>query len=204
MNLLNQDTIIGVFLISVAIFVYLFVYWRELKDDSIASQIFSSSIIVLIFSMSSHFVTNYFLKDYKMLILILVFGVSYIFAMKYNRIKLYEGFDAIVISTLNSLAFLSLFLYKNWEFKWIIFYVSIYLCILIFHLVRKNYKSFIWYTSGKRGFAGLFTVGVFFLFRSLLFFIDPEYLPYLNSYDIFVSGLISLSAFLNIFMLAKI
>jgi hypothetical protein len=75
--------------------------------------------------------------------------------------------------------------------------------ILIYYVVEHSYKSFIWYASGKKGFSGLFTLGVFFLVRSLVFFINPDLLILLNKYDIFISGLISFTSFLNIFILAK-
>ena len=182
-------------------FFFLFIFWRNLKDDYIASQIFSCAFWIIILFLLGLFV-SYFLKQYQFFICFFSLSIGYIIGSYRNHIKFYEGLDSFVAATLLSLAFSSLIIFNSYSFPLMIFYIFIYLIMIIYILVKRQYKSFIWYRSGKRGFSGLFCIGLFFLGRSLLSIIIPNLTLFLTEYEIFISGLISLFAFLNIFVLA--
>ena len=106
-------------------------------------------------------------------------------------------------SLLLSLIPLIIFVIRLEEPSFGVFYIILILSLLLFHLVKRRYKSFLWYRSGRKGLSGLFAIGVFFLVRSIVSITKPEMTFLLDEYDIMISGLISFLSFLNIFILAK-
>ena len=194
------ETVFYLLIAFVFAFVFLFVFWKNLKDDYIPSQIFSTSLIVLIFIGVGYFLSTIF-KSYAFWIIFLSLIVGYIIGSIKCGIKFYEGFDSFIISSLFAFMATSPILYKYWQLNLILIYSAIVLSAVVFYVIKKNYKSFVWYKSGRRGFPGLFTLGIFFLIRSIVAIIKPESIFLLTEYDIFISGLISLISFLNIFVL---
>lgn len=47
-------------------------------------------------------------------------------------------------------------------------------CFVMSIWIRKLYRSFVWYRSGKKGFGFFFTNAIFFLFLSIYFLINKE------------------------------
>jgi hypothetical protein len=190
-------------LIVFCFFIFCFVFWRELKEDYIPSQIFSTALTIGFLFLVAYTLTSYFLKQYRFWFLVFSVILGYIIGSKRTGLKYYEGYDNMVLGALISLVASAVILIKHWGIDWILFYASVVLSLSVFVLIKKNYKAFIWYKSGKRGFSGLFTVGVFFLIRSIISFAKPDFVLSLTEYDMFISGLISFASFLNIFILAN-
>ncbi|KKR11973.1 MAG: hypothetical protein UT39_C0001G0028 [Candidatus Woesebacteria bacterium GW2011_GWA1_39_21] len=181
---------------------FLFIFWKNLKDDYMPSQIFSVGFIVLI-SFALGFFLSGFASTYRFWILFIAIVIGYIIGYSKSKIKFYEGLDSLTIALAISLIPSALFFINDWSLDLFLFYLSLALSCLVYFSVRRYYKTFIWYKSGKRGFSGLFTLGVVFLFRSVVSIVKPDYTLFLTEYDIFISGLISFSAFLNIFILGE-
>jgi hypothetical protein len=129
--------------------------------------------------------------------------LGYIIGCYRNAIKIYDGYDSFIVSLLISGLVSGVIFFNSVDLPKIIFYISIAASLLVYFLVHRQYKSFIWYRSGKRGFSGLFITGLFFLIRSVVSLIKPELTIMVTTYDIFISGLISFVSFLNIFILGK-
>ncbi len=197
------DIIITVVLIVVCIFVFLFVFWRGLKEDYIPSQIFTTSFAVIFAASIAFLLSEFFFKQYRFWFLVTALIIGYVIGSKKSGVKFYEGWDSVVVALLLSLIASVVALYRYWNINWILFYLSITLSLIIFFTLKKVYKTFIWYKSGKRGFPGLFTIGIFFLIRSVISFVKPDFTLMLTEYDMFFSGLISFMSFLNIFVLAN-
>lgn len=200
--MINEAVIYGI-LLFLGITLFLFVFWRGLKDDYIPSQIFSISFTVFFTLILTYVLSLYFFKQYRFWLIVLALFIGFLVGSKRSGVKFYESWDSYILALLSSF-FVSVFiLYKNWNINWILFYISIVFSFIVFFIIKNIYKSFIWYKSGKRGFPGLFSIGVFFLIRSIISFIKPDYTISLIEYDLFLSGLISFLSFLNIFMLAN-
>jgi hypothetical protein len=191
-------TILSVF----CVFLFSFSFWKGLKDDYISSQIFSVSITVIFTFTGAVIISNYF-KEYRFWILFFALILGYIIGSYKNAIKIYDGYDSFVVSVLISGLLSSVILFYSASLPEIIFYISLAASLLVYFLVHKQYKSFIWYRSGKRGFSGLFITGLFFLIRSAVSLVKPELTIMVTTYDIFISGLISFVSFLNIFILGR-
>ncbi len=197
------EIVIYILLVIICLFVFLFVFWRGLKEDYIPSQIFSTSIVIILTVLAGYFCSSFYFKEYRFWFVILTFIIGYIIGSKRSGIKFYEGLDSLISALLLSIFISSVILYSYRTVNLFLFYISIGLSLAIYYIVKKYYKTFIWYRSGRRGFPGLFTTGVFLLTRSAISLIKPDYTLLLTEYDIFFSGLISFVSFLNIFILAK-
>lgn len=192
-----------IIIIATCFIIFCFVFWRELKEDYIPSQIFSTALTIGFFLLLSYLLSAYFFKQYRFWLLTISIILGYVIGSKRTGLKYYEGYDNMILGVLVSLVASSFILIKYFSIAWVLFYASVILSLGIFILIRRNYKAFIWYKSGKRGFSGLFTVGVFFLLRSIISFAKPDFTLALTEYDMFISGLISFASFLNIFILAN-
>ena len=197
-----SDWIFFTILSVICIFVFSFSFWRGLKDDYISSQIFSTSITVFLAFATGLIISTYF-KEYRFWILFSALISGYIIGSYRNAIKIYDGYDSFIVSLLSAGLVSGIIFLRSINLTEIIFYISITASLLIFFLVHRQYKSFIWYRSGKRGFSGLFITGLFFLIRSAVSLTKPELTIMVTTYDIFISGLISFVSFLNIFILGR-
>jgi hypothetical protein len=66
--------------------------------------------------------------------------------------------------------------------------------VLIFvgYWLDFNYKSFVWYKSGKLGFAGISLLIILFLVRTLVAIIGIDMVSFVGRAEIIVSGITSL------------
>ena len=85
-------------------------------------------------------------------------GVSlgFLSAQRTFKLPFYESLEATVVGFLFAIPFLT---------REVIYAIP---SLLVYYVLLNKYKSFEWYKSGKVGFAGLATMGIFFLIRSLL------------------------------------
>lgn len=196
-------------LLFLGFFVYLFVFWRRLKDDYASPLIFVSSFFQLILIISVYFIANRFfapqLHPSELIAphglwfwaVIAALFVSQIVIAKLTEMKYYEVFEASALSSLYLLIafFLSktLFLGAGLSLGLIIFY----------YFLDHNYKQFAWYRSGKVGFSALTTLAFFFLVRALIAFVAPESLLLFGKIDTIISSLAAMITFAGLYQLAQ-
>ena len=194
--------ILLVIVITLILFIFSFSFWRSVKEDYVPAQIFTATFYILLSFIISLGIF-YIFKIHSIWIIgvLLLFGLFS--ASKRTGIRFYELVDEFVGSLLLSLIPLIIFVIRLEEPSFGVFYIILILSLLLFHLVKRRYKSFLWYRSGRKGLSGLFAIGVFFLVRSIVSITKPEMTFLLDEYDIMISGLISFLSFLNIFILAK-
>lgn len=83
---------------------------------------------------------------------------------------------------------------------------SLYLVLLplLFIYLDKKYKNISWYKSGKVGFSGLFTLGIFFLSRSLVAIGSFTVLSLSGRFDIVLSAAMSFLLFFAVYNLSQL
>jgi len=83
---------------------------------------------------------------------------------------------------------------------------SLYLVFLplLFLYLDKKYKNISWYKSGKVGFSGLFTLGIFFLTRSLVAIASFPVLSLSGRFDIVLSAAMSFLLFFAVYNLSQL
>lgn len=184
--------------------VFLFLFWRRLKEDYPAEIVFSSGAIILVsgaflrFASVAAFPQGWFWG--------FVFGSFcglLIAKYKYN-LRFYETLEVCIISFLPWLAFIFLadsVMIASWSS--FVGFVVVMCLVLLFLFLDSRYRQFSWYASGRLGFSGLSTLGIFFLLRAAVALAFPSVLSFLQKGEVYLSGSFALICFLLVFNLAR-
>ena len=188
----------------VGILLFLFLFWKRLKEDYSSNIVFSFSSFVLLGVLLGFMVSKYFFPHW--FFWLEAFGAFLGFTLgiiKYNT-RFFETFEALFISFL---PWLTLFYLAELIKKpsWAIVAVTLlnFGLILLFDFVSIRYKNFSWYKSGRIGLAGLLTSGVFFLTRAAIALIFPSMVSFLGRSEIILSGVCAFTIFVLIYNLSK-
>lgn len=188
-------------------FIYLFLYWRSLRQDYSVESIFGSGIFKVFLVILFVFLSNKYLAsslEQNQIInpkglwfwfgcLGLIFGLVY--TVLYKKFKFFETLEAETPGLLIWLG-LILLVQRIWA-------GSIYFVLTIFYyILANNYKKISWYRSGKIGFSALFTLGVFFLIRSSLAIYNPAILMLAGRMDGVLSAGFAFLCFFSIYNLS--
>lgn len=187
-----------------AIIMYLFLFWRQLKDDYPHQTIFTTSFYVL-FGIAAFYLLSFFYREdlwfwFSGAGALIGFLIS---TLKYE-LKITETLDAAVIAT-NTIVIAAYFYLGSVAgdivaYMLTIFHLSLY---FLFWFLNENYKKFSWYRSGKIGFAGLVTLGFYFLVRSIVALYFPDMISFIGKEDAMISAFIAFVSFLALYNLSK-
>ena len=198
--------IFGVVIANVlGISLFLYLYWKRLKEDYPAEKIFNSGFIILFGIFLGIVISKIYPNIYWYWIIILnilIFEAINVFKLK---IKFFESLDALVISLLPwlSLFYLSFSIENSNLLSFLAFWFCL-LLIFLFFLFNNFYRTFNWYKSGKVGFSGLAVAGIFFGIRSILSLFNKNLISFAGAYEPFISGTFFVIAFLLLFRLSRI
>ena len=186
------------------ILIFLFIFWRKLKEDYASEIIFKSAFYTLIGIAVGIFVSW---KIYSQAFLWMAFvgsligvGVSsYMFKERF-----YECLEALVIAALPwlSFVFLSDSVINSSPVSFFAFLVTLVM-MFVYYFFEQRYKGFAWYKSGKVGFAGLATLGIIFIIRSAIAVGRFDVISFLAGYEGIISGAAAFISFLLIFNLGR-
>ena len=137
--------------------------------------------------------TNY-LGSYIGLVL-----VSWLVAMK-NQWKFLTLMDDIVKPTLifSSLLMLDEAIRSRFYIKPVVFFVLLLVDIFLVNWLRKKYRSFIWYKSGKKGFVLLFNNLLFFFAVGIILVLLKD-----SWFSVILASIISLISGVGLYILKK-
>lgn len=195
---------------GVGILVFLFLYWRRVKEDYSAKLIFNSAF-TFVFSVIIGALVGFVIG--KLLPSSRVFypsglwfwggvvGAFIAHAISTRRFKLknVETFEAAVMSFLPWLSFSYLANFLGEQKFQSILQSGIALFLFgLFNFLDKRYRSFQWYKSGKVGFSGLIVAGLFFLARVFISYQSPDAVSIIGRVDVVISAV---CAFLLLFSL---
>jgi hypothetical protein len=184
--------------------VFLFFFWRRLREDYSGSQIFTTAFyvfvgIILFFLISYKFFPLWwFWLSFAGAILGLVLGI-----FRY-KLRFFEALESALMAFLPwlVLVFLSDSIQKSNPIT-LIFSILILGLIGVFYYLDDHYKGYVWYRSGRIGFAGLTCAGIFFLIRMAIATFFSFVLSFSGKSDIFLSGICAFILFLLIYHLAR-
>lgn len=212
-------------IIGIILFVYL--TWRNLKDSYEENKIVSYSwIALLVFFIGGRItygLVNFGVWNDSWLSWFSVWtkpGMDYIGGFlslmltnlifsRVNNWKLIPFNEDTLFSTLLFLFFLMMdeFLRSRFDVIVGVYSLSLLLMIFLFNFFKKKYRSLVWYRSGKKGFAFLSTVSLFFLILGFLGILFKVNLAYSIGYWIISliswSGLCILGEVFNFLMVNK-
>jgi hypothetical protein len=201
--------------LPIGILGFLFLFWRRIKEDYSSNQIFSFSFIVVGFMMIGFFI-GFFLKNYihsnsifnkEGIWFWLTFGFGAIgFEIAFIKFKLrfFETLEGVVLGFIFFIFTISLVNSINKvDVKLLLYSIILGSLMPIFFFLDRRYRSFTWYKSGKIGFAGLASLGILFLIRSLIALIYPAMLSFIGKFDAILDILISFVFFIILFKLSE-
>ena len=127
-------------------FLFLFVYYRKLKEDFLPSQIFRDGTLILFCTGVGALISFFIAQQLWFWLSTIGFIIGLIFALIRSRIPILEGLEAASLGALWLLLFYYVFqlITKPTIPEWVGF-GGIILTFLIYLFFTFNYKKFTWY-----------------------------------------------------------
>lgn len=183
---------------------FLFLFWKKLKEDYPSDFIFSTAILVLLGVVSGALASAKFLPSWWFWFSILGSFLGFLVGLFRFRLRFFEGLEALIISLLP----LSLLIFlgdaiKNSSLSSLVYSVGTLGLFGLYYFLNAHYKNFTWYRSGRVGFAGLSTGGLFFLLRAGIAIFSPTVLSFVDKFEVMLSGIAAFTLFLLVFNLGR-
>ena len=180
------------------IILFLFIFWKKLREDYSSEIIFQTAITSLVGLGLGLVVSGIILPAWFFWLGFLgaVVGLSLMLAR--FKLKFFETFEGF---TLASIPMVTLMFFRDSishsSLNSFLAFVACLILIFLAYWVDLNYKSFTWYKSGKIGFTGLFIAFLFFLIRTVIAILRLPVVSLVGTLEGVVSGLVAL-AFLGL------
>lgn len=195
---------LSVLLNTLGVLVFLFIFWRRLREDYVPGMIFTTSFYILTGVFAGILFSFYFISDWWFWLSILGFALGLGLGVLRFRLRFFETLDALVPG---GFFWLSMHYLKDSisssDLPSLIAFAVLFVLMVLFFILDGRYKRFSWYKSGRIGFAGLTMLGVFFLIRAVIAATFPHVLSFVGTTDIIVSSTFAFFAFLSVFNLAR-
>lgn len=168
---------------------FLFVFWRRLKDDFSSDVIFQISSAIL-FGMSLGLIASQiFAPAWFFWFAFLGYFLGTLLMILKFKLRFFETLEAVIMA---GMPFVSLLFFKdsviNYSLSSFLAFVGSLVLIFLAYWFDQNYKSFTWYKSGRIGFAGLTVSILFFLARTVIAILGITMVSLLNQFEALVSG----------------
>jgi hypothetical protein len=187
-----------------AVLIFLFLFWKRLKEDYAAEVIFRSAAFILLgigvgWAISVSFFPVWFFWTAA------TGGLAGLaFAILRFKVKFYETLEAFIISSLPWLGLIFLAdSAMHSSLSSFLAFVVILIMVFVSYYLDTHYKRFTWYRSGKIGFAGLAIAVIFFLVRTAIAIVKVPMLSLVGQAEAVTSGIMVLVSFLLLFNLGR-
>lgn len=196
--------LISVAAIALGFLIFLFLFWRKLKEDYGPEPIFTACFFILVGIMTGVFLSLRFAKDWWFWASILGGSIGFLAGLLRLKLRLFESLEALIISLLPlSVLIFLVDAVKNSNLFSLVYSVGTLALLGLYYFLSIHYRNFSWYHSGRVGFAGLSTGGLFFLLRAGIAIFSPTVLSFVGKFEVLVSGLAAFGLFLLVFNLAR-
>ncbi len=189
---------------AVGIPVFLFIFWKKLKEDYLPDQIFATATFVISGILLGFLTSLLFLTEWWFWITGLYAFIGLLIGVFRFRFRFYEAFEA---SFVGLMPWLSLVFFADsvsttslGSFVGFGFLMGL---LGLYYYLDAHYKNFSWYLSGRVGFSGLTVAGIFFLGRSALALLSEPVVSLSGSLDVLFSAVLAFGLFLLTFNLAR-
>ncbi|KKQ98509.1 MAG: hypothetical protein UT24_C0009G0009 [Candidatus Woesebacteria bacterium GW2011_GWB1_39_12] len=188
----------------IAVIIFLFLFWRRLKEDYTQNQIFTTAFYILLGFSLGGIISDNFAPSWWFWISFLGGSLGIFIGILRFNLRIFETIEAGILSSLTLYGFV--FCYSWIDTNKVISALGtliILVFIIIFVFLDKSYKTFSWYKSGRVGFTGMTILGFFFLTRAIVATLGVDVLSFVGNKDIVISAVISFASFLTLFNLAR-
>lgn len=195
--------IIQILLFSIGALLFLFSFWRRLKDDYFENQIFTTGLYCMFFVIVFLCTSKYFLPSYEFWFALIGILVGLAVANFRYKMRFYECLEASV-HALFLPVIVALFSHGIVKRQAESFFAAAGVIALVglYYFLRLHYKKISWYKSGRIGFAGISVLSVFFIARAVLAISFPHMIS-LSSYDWVLSSIFAIISVLALLYLTN-
>jgi len=211
-----MSTLLLVLLNILGGFFYLFIVWRQLKDDYDHQKVLRVGFLYLftlvVFGSIFYYLVAPSLEPSPILRpeglwfwgVFLGAFVATLVAIKFMKMRVVDLVETQAPSMLLLLSFFSLGLgIKKMAYLWLISEALFFSSFIFYFILKANYKKFAWYRSGRVGFASLVSLGVYFLVRSVIALFIPDVLSLAGRIDAVSSFAIAFLCLYSVYNLAR-
>lgn len=188
----------------VGIFAFLYLFWKKLKEDYLPDQIFSIAFFSFLGIGIGYLFSLKILSVWWFWSILIFSFLGLLAGITRFKFRFYESFEAFIISILPWFSII-LFVDSVENTSLVSFLAFSFVVILmgLYYFLDTHYKNFSWYTSGRVGFAGLVTAGVFFLFRAALALFSIPMLSLAGKFDSVLSAVVGFLMFFLVYNLSR-
>jgi hypothetical protein len=199
-----SNVLLGVLISIVTSFAFLFFLWKKLREDYEKDHIFTLGFLSL-FGLYIGFGIGRLLPEYWFWTSLVGFCVAFVLYTRKAKLRFYESLEAAAPGLLLFLfvPFLTHAITTQNIVSGVAGGVTLF-CIFILFILRKHYKRFTWYKSGKIGFASMVVFGFIFLLRTIIALVLPDTFSIAWPVDILASAIVSFLCFFSLYNLSEI
>lgn len=190
---------------AVGILLFLFIFWRRLKEDFASEIIFRIGFHILLGVGIAVLVSLNFFHSFFLWMALFGGVVGLIFSIYRIKIKFYETFEAFIIASLPwlSVIFLQDSVIHS-SLSSFLGFLGILFLLFVSYYLDANYKNFSWYKSGKIGFSGLTVLCLIFLIRFALALLGITMLSFVGQiFELVATGLGIITCLVMLFNLGR-
>ncbi len=188
--------IIQIPLFILGAFIFLFAFWRRLKEDYFESHIFTSGFYILGVGTLMILIANFLAKDYWFWFAFIGILLGTLLGTIRFRLRFFEILEGTLVGVFVPVIFILLYDGISQKRPSSFFAIAVWgVFIGLYFFFSMHYKKFTWYKSGKVGFAGLSVLGLIFLCRALVAIWIPSMVSFV-SIDWILSSIVSFVCFL--------
>ena len=204
-DIITPMLIATIFTNFVGILLFLFIFWKRLKDDYASEVVFKLGFNILIGIGIAVLLSFKFFKIYFFWAALIGGILLLILSLFKIKAKFYEIFEAFIIASLPW--FSGIFLLDsviNSSLSSFLGFLFILFIIFISYYIDAHYKNFNWFKSGKIGFTGFATLFIIFLLRFALAIARINVLSFVGRFEAILSGLGMIACYVSLYNLGKL
>jgi len=175
------------------VILFLFIFWKKLKEDYSSNIIFTTAFAILIGSSLGLTISRIFFPTWFFWFAFLGSILGMFLMITKFKFRFYETIEALILSTI---PLISLMFFKdsivNSSLNSFLAFVTSLILIFLSYWFDINYKSFSWYKSGRIGFTGISIAIIFFITRTLVAIFKVSMVSFVGQIEIVTSGLMVL------------
>lgn len=183
---------------------FLFVFWKRLKEDYSSEIIFQSSLFILTGLFIGFILSKTFIPEWFFWLSFLGSLTGMALSIFKFRLRFYETSEALFLS---SIPFVSLMFFvdsvTNSSLNSFLAFAGTLVLIFLAFWFDTNYKNYSWYKSGRVGFAGFAISSIFFTTRMIIAISGIGVLSFVGKLEVFASGIVAFTLLLLLFYLGR-
>ena len=194
---------------------FLYIYWKKMRHDYTRDMVFASGFSIILLVLLTTFISFYIVKYIPVTNIfdssqLWFWGAvtGYIIAFSLNiinsKFKFFESLEASSIGLFAWLGFISVASgIANQDLESLLASGVVVILFMIYLVLERKYRRFTWYKSGRVGFAGLTTLGLFFLIRSGISIYGGSMLSLAGRVEIVLSSVLAFLLFFSVYHLSE-